>query len=202
MSKKLSYLKCKLLSKITVGKTKEHYLTKKKRLKQQILQKEYAPFNAMLQKNLEAPLQRLQAYLAYQKFYLLFKQRYNIDIPADVCGFGNFFELIIIPLKDILSQSGLPLIQMPTYQYLATRNKTIYLNYLSGTMQNKTAQTWSLTRFQTLERKINKEGYNPQKSAIVINQNNELLDGLHRSSILLYKYGPDYEIPVVQVSWR
>ena len=39
-------------------------------------------------------LQQVQDYQAYQKFHLLFKQRFDIDIPADVCGYGNFFELI------------------------------------------------------------------------------------------------------------
>ena len=93
MSKKISYLKYRLLSKITTGKTKEHYTQKKKELKQKLSYKK--------SERLEAVIRRLEYYQAYYKFYLLFKQHYNITIPADVCGTGNCFSLIRIKLKDI-----------------------------------------------------------------------------------------------------
>ena len=202
MSKKLSYLKCKILRGITFGKTRQHYKDKQKRLKEQLWQADYGA--------LMYALQQVQDYQAYQKFHLLFKQRFDIDIPADVCGYGNFFELIRLPLKDLRRRfpdgSVRSLTETPHYQYLKTRDPATYQKHIQiikdrGRMSEQ-AETWSLERFQKLIDKINKEGYIPQKSVIVIGQDNVIHDGVHRSSILLYKYGGDYEISVVQVSRR
>lgn len=205
MSKKLSYLKCKLLSKITTGKTKEHYLNKKRRLKNELIKKEYS----FLLNALNHSLSELKDYLAYQKFYLLFKQRFNIDIPADVCGLGNSFELIRVPLKKLsVAWKGqcFLLSESPKYTCLKKHDWNIYLSLLDYSRKNKiissTTEHCSLERFQKLKQKIEKEGYQPQKSAIVVNEDFYILDGQHRASILLYLHGGDYEIPVIQVSRR
>ena len=102
--------------------------------------------------------------------------------------------------------SSRPLMKCAQYQYLKTRDEQIYLDFLDwlkklGVME-KGSQTWSMERFKALEKKINKEGYCPEKSAIVVNQDNYVCDGLHRASILLYKYGPEHKIPVIRVSRR
>ena len=38
-----------------------------------------------------------------------------------------------------------------------------------------------------------------RENAVVINQDNVLLDGQHRCCYMLYKYGGDYRIPCVRI---
>ena len=198
MSKRLSYLKYALLSKITTDEKKQYYKQKKKTLKRQLSYKKYGA--------LGYALQRLEDYQAYQKYYLIFKQHYNICIPADVCGEGNTFSLTRIKVGNIKREWNgkvYSLTECSPYKYLQTRDEKIYQKYVQkhidmGFVGTNTA--WNIQPFLDLEKSILKNGYDPTKSVIVINQDNIILDGQHRSCVLLYKYGPDYEIPVVQVS--
>jgi len=198
MSKQLSYLKCALLSKITAGEKRQYYKQKKKTLKHQLSFKKYGALGMALQK--------LEDYQAYQKYYLIFKQHYNINIPADVCGEGNHFALIRIKVGDIKRRWGdkvYSLTECSPYKYLETRDEKIYQKYIQkhinlGLANVNTA--WDIQSFLKLEKSIQKNGYDPTKSVIVVNQDNIILDGQHRSCLLLYQYGKDYEIPVIQVS--
>ena len=36
---------------------------------------------------------------------------------------------------------------------------------------------------------------------IIDSKNNSILDGLHRASYYLYKYGDDYKIPVLKITY-
>ena len=202
MFKKIRYLGYKLLSKISKNEKRLYYRQKKRQLKNKLLYEKYGALGRALKK--------IEDYQAYQKFYILFRQRFNIEIPADVCGDGNFFELVHLPLKEIkgLSTDGsaCPLNECAQYKYLKTKDEKIYLDYLgrlnkNGTM-SKEGKTWDLNRFNSLIKKIKREGYLPQKSSIVINQNNVILDGLHRACILFYEHGGDYKIAVVRISRR
>ena len=156
MLKKISYLKYRLLSKITTGKTKEYYLQKKKKLKQKLLYKK--------PEHLEAVIQKLECYLAYYKFYLLFKQRHNITLPADVCGIGNHFSLIRIKLKDIKrlwDGKVYSLKECSPYRYLVSRDEKIYQKYVQkhidrGLTPENT--TWDVQQFIDLEKSISKNG--------------------------------------------
>ena len=202
MFKKIRYLGYKLLSKISKNEKRLYYRQKKRQLKNKLLYEKYGALGRALKK--------IEDYQAYQKFYILFRQRFNIEIPADVCGEGNFFELVHLALKEIkgLSTDGsvCPLNECAQYKYLKTKDEKIYLDYLyrlskNGTM-SKEGETWDLNRFKSLIKKIKSEGYLPQKSSIVVNQNNVIRDGLHRACVLFYEHGGDYKIAVVRISRR
>ena len=202
MLKKWRYWIYRLLSKVTRNEKRLYYRQKKRQLKKQITYEKYGALGHALQK--------IEDYQAYQKFYILFKQRFNIEIPADVCGDGNFFELVHIPLKKIKgfcsNGSPRPLAECAQYKYLETKDEKIYLDYLARLKQNgsmtEDSKMWNLNRFQALVKQVKAEGYLPTKSAIVVNKDYVIRDGLHRACILLYEYGGDYEIAVVQVSRR
>lgn len=49
---------------------------------------------------------------------------------------------------------------------------------------------------------IDKTEYDIKKGAIVIDENNFILDGQHRACILLKKYGPFYKVEVVKMYFR
>lgn len=57
----------------------------------------------------------------------------------------------------------------------------------------------TLKSFQDLQEQLENTEYDIKKGAVVIDQFRCIIDGQHRSCILLKKYGPAYEIPVVQV---
>lgn len=52
--------------------------------------------------------------------------------------------------------------------------------------------------YDNLIRQIDNSDYDLKKGAIVVDQYNLILDGMHRSSILLRKYGANHKIQVVQ----
>lgn len=60
----------------------------------------------------------------------------------------------------------------------------------------------TLESFQALQKQLNSVTYNIKKGAIFVDQFNCILDGQHRSCILLMKYGPDYTIPVVEITYK
>jgi hypothetical protein len=145
---------------------------------------------------------------AYFLAYINFKQLYGIEIPAEVAGFGNKFELVRIKLKDIKRDwegKIYSLKQCSPYKYLETGDKKIYENYIKkhinkNCISDNTA--WDIKRFDDLFKSIKKTGYDPKKSVICVDDNNVIIDGQHRSCCLLYLYGGDYEINVVKVSRR
>jgi hypothetical protein len=144
---------------------------------------------------------------AYFAAYILFKQHYGIEIPAECVGVGNKFEYVRIKLKDIRRQwtDGRihTLKQIEPYRYLQTGDKKIYEKYLKkaievGMFPKDTVR--DVKAFDDLFKSVKKHGYDPTKSVICINSENILLDGQHRACCLLYLYGEDYEINVVKVS--
>ena len=190
--KRFKYIKYWFLSKVTGGTKREKYKSAKRKLKKQLYPKSV----------LYATLQRLENDQAYQKYYMIFKQKYNIELPADICGEGNYFELIQIKLKDIHWFSH-PLTWMPEYCYL-TKNKKDYESYIQDLSVKLNVQAALLTRgidkkYDNLLRTLEKSGYNPQKSVICIDAQNNIRDGAHRLAFLLHKYGPDHEITAVRI---
>lgn len=57
----------------------------------------------------------------------------------------------------------------------------------------------TLENYDLLIRDFSDDVYDLQKGAIVINQFNLVVDGQHRSCILLKRYGPKYKIKVVKI---
>ena len=200
MFEKISYLKYKLLSELTKSEKRLLYIQKKKWFLRKITFKKYGI--------LAESLQKIENYLEYQKNYVLFKQHWNITIPAEACGIGNHFSLETIKLKDIRRRwegKDYPLTECSPYKFLQTRDERIYQKYIQKHIEKGIVSEnciWSPDSFLQLEKEILKNGYDPTSSIIVVDQNNIIIDGQHRSIILLYHHGGDYEIPVVRVSQR
>ncbi len=57
-------------------------------------------------------------------------------------------------------------------------------------------------KFQLLLEELRNNEYDIRKGAIVVDEQNFILDGQHRLCFILYKYGPFHKIPVVKVSFR
>lgn len=182
--------------KIATGERKTHYQEKMRNLKRKIFSK----------KDLWRTLQRLEDYHAYQNSYLLFKQHHNIELPADICGCGNCFALIRLKIGDIKrlwDGKIYSLQECSPYKFLETRDEKIYQQYIQknidvGNLPKNT--TCNVKQFIELEKSILENGYDPKNNVIVVDENNLILDGQHRSCILLYHYGSDYEVIAVQVS--
>lgn len=200
MFQKISYLKYKLLSELSKGEKRKRYAQKKKQLRQKMNVKKYGV--------LCESLQLLENYQAYQKNYLLFKQHYNISIPAEACGVGNHFSLERIKLKDIRRRwkgKLYSLTECSPYKFLQTRDEKIYQNYVQKHVDIGVVSKdnlWTVDGLIRLEKDILKNGYDPTRSVIVVDQDNVIVDGQHRSVVLLYHYGEDYEIPVVRISQK
>ena len=150
----------------------------------------------------------MERYQIYYKNYLLFKQHYDISIPAEACGMGDCFSFEHIKLKDIKrrwERKLSSLTECSPYKFLQTRDKKIYQEYVQKHIDRGSVSEnciWSVDRFIQLEKDILKKGYDPTCSVIVIDQDNVVIDGQHRAIILLYHYGKDYEIPIVRVSQK
>ena len=200
MFTKISYLVYKVLAELSKGPKKKIYLQKKKQLKSQMAVEKYG----MLYESLK----KVERYQIYHKNYLLFKQHYNISIPAEACGIGDCFSFERIKLKDIKrrwKRKLYSLTECSPYKFLQTRDKKIYQEYVQKHIDKGVVSEnciWTVDRFIQLEKDILKKGYDPTCSVIVIDQDNVVIDGQHRAIILLYHYGEDYEIPIVRVSQK
>ncbi|MBE6448523.1 MAG: hypothetical protein E7018_04400 [Alphaproteobacteria bacterium] len=56
-------------------------------------------------------------------------------------------------------------------------------------------------RFDTLIKSLDEKGYDP-KSIIILDFDNVIMDGSHRSSYLLHKYGPDFQVNVLRLKTK
>lgn len=111
------------------------------------------------------------------------------------------YELTKVPLKEIRrswKREPIPLDQTLPYQYLVTRDPKIYEDYCRENEEFYNLSIMSLQRFEELIDSVEKNGYD-EKDIVVVNQDNILLDGQHRCCYLMYKYGGDYEIPVLRL---
>lgn len=74
------------------------------------------------------------------------------------------------------------------YRFLSNQNSKQaldeYIKYCNET--NTITEYHSPENFITLYKKILKDGYNPKKGVIIIDQHNAICDGLHRACSLLY----------------
>lgn len=57
------------------------------------------------------------------------------------------------------------------------------------------------TNYNNLIESLNESAYNIKKGAIVVSQHNLILDGQHRCCILLNKFGPNYIVEVLQLTY-
>ena len=92
------------------------------------------------------------------------------------------------------------------YQFLMNqkdeelRNK--YEEYCTDIKNTHDNPKRSISTFKEIEDGIANSDYDIHKGAIIVNQYNFIQDGLHRSCVLLKKYGPDYKIDVLKIHKR
>jgi hypothetical protein len=131
-----------------------------------------------------------------QAFY--FFKKYNIEIPSfeslnrllpiHLNRFKNFtLKMIDIELlkANIINKDRLETIELintPHFKFL-NNDKIHYQNYLKANLGDKMLRYYSLKKFSLLLKKVKElEEIYP----IIISQNMQILDGLHRASILRY----------------
>lgn len=56
--------------------------------------------------------------------------------------------------------------------------------------------------YNDLIEEMSRNPYDIKRGAIVIDQNGFIYDGQHRSCYLLYKYGPNYRVEVLQLTYK
>ncbi len=113
------------------------------------------------------------------------------------------YRFCSIPLKKLRAvlfvKEGLwtyPLNAAPPYLYLMGDKET-YDSYCKFKDTKEGKDRHNIARFEKLLSSAkNSTNF---KNFIVINQKNEILDGLHRASVLMYKYGENYKVNVLKL---
>jgi hypothetical protein len=85
------------------------------------------------------------------------------------------------------------------YRYLLGYHNEYYK--YSEFHKNNDLPLMTKKRFDDLIESIDENGFD-RKSLPIINQDNVIQDGQHRSCYLLYKYGPDYEVDVLKIWYK
>ncbi len=93
---------------------------------------------------------------------------------------------------------NVPLYQSPMYKYLGSEDKETYIKY--HTLVDKTSKEYvhNCENYEQLIKTLDENGYDETRP-ICVKQNNEIIDGQHRASYLLKKFGEDYEITVFKL---
>lgn len=110
------------------------------------------------------------------------------------------YEIIDIKLKDIRriwNGKTLKLSECAPYKYLAEHQVSEYEKYCEYHHNNNLPEM-SKERYDSLINSIEENGFN-SRNIIVINQDNVIQDGQHRSCCLLYKYGGEYTVKALKV---
>lgn len=98
-----------------------------------------------------------------------------------------------------------------TYDYISNNNLERYINYIKivktdsfGRINKQISDiiTKDLSNCRNTIDTILTKGYDVQKSIVIINDRNVLVDGLHRISILFKIFGPEYEIAVLKLYYK
>ena len=97
------------------------------------------------------------------------------------------------------------LYETPVYSLIAHDDEKAYRKYVSdnrdGVEDIEAVTDRDIERFRRTIASMMNDDYDIRKCAIVIDSNNVILDGMHRTCALLYRFGPTYKIPVVRV-WQ
>lgn len=110
------------------------------------------------------------------------------------------YEIVDVKLKDIKRIWGrktMSLSECAPYKYLAEHKVSEYEQYCEYHQENNLPEM-SRERYDALINSIENHGFN-ERNIIVINQDNVIQDGQHRSCCLLYKYGGDYTVKALKV---
>lgn len=90
--------------------------------------------------------------------------------------------------------------QTRVYAYLTgtskgTKEYDEYVDICNVSFRNRAA-------YDSLIDEMEKTPYDIKKGAIVINQDDLIYDGQHRSCYLMYKYGPNFQVDVLQLIYE
>ncbi len=141
----------------------------------------------------------------YSGLRLLDDKRFNIDDE-----FAYFYlegrlikkyEVIKLPLKEIKREwlgDFISLTECYPYRYLQSRDPKIYDEYCEINMKKYKTSVMSIERFEQLVESIDKKGFD-SKNLVIVNEDNIIADGQHRCCYMMYKYGENYEMPVLRI---
>ena len=117
------------------------------------------------------------------------------------------YEMDTIKLGEIrrfLEGNIIPINETPEYRFAAYNDEEGYATYVShandGSKNLDAIIAKDISHFRQTIVSMDK-GYDIHKLVIVVNSQNLILDGSHRCGIMYYKFGPDYEIPILRV-WQ
>lgn len=144
------------------------------------------------------------------KYQMENDSRFKINDEAMESLFKNHliydYKLDKIPLGRIRRTIGKKIYKLEdtiNYKLIIDRNNAFlneeYNIYSTEENNLKDNSSRSLATFNALIDRLNKEEYSLKKGAIIVNQFNFIIDGLHRSCILLSQYGEEHIIEVVRV---
>ena len=117
------------------------------------------------------------------------------------------FELIEIPVGKIrrhLDGKVMSLYKTDPYKFLSDDSDTAkenYEKYVNRPLNREDNPDRSVECFNTLINSFSGELYDIKKGIIIVNQFYQVMDGQHRSCILLKKYGEDLKIPVLKIKF-
>ena len=115
----------------------------------------------------------------------------GIRLPPEAAFLLEDVEFTTVLLKDIRREwrgKLYSLDEVSPYKYLQTRDKRIYADYIQKHIDlgmSSPDVDKSPTRFEALEKSIDENGYDPSKCVIVLDKNNIVVDGQHRSCIYI-----------------
>lgn len=139
-----------------------------------------------------------------QEKKLLSDIRVKIDEEAHINVFRRpiiYYRIIDIPVGKIRRVKEGKIISLKdscVYKWLSGEcSEEEYLEYCNNNNYDKRDRSPQL--FSQVINEVKSFGYKLEYGAIVIDQYNCIIDGLHRSSYLLSTFGEDYIIPVVKI---
>lgn len=91
------------------------------------------------------------------------------------------------------------IIDSPAYLMLMG-DKSRYSKYVNNLKEKNNDCIHTIHRYEKLIDDLNINGYN-SKNIIITDSNLRVMDGQHRASWLLHKFGEDYEVEVLQIYW-
>ena len=114
--------------------------------------------------------------------------------------YGGGYSVVFVYVGSILrflDGKITTLYETDVYPYLSRTDegKNKYLKYC----ETYPSYFRNETNYKNLIDEMKEQNYDIKKGAIVIDDNNFILDGQHRSCILLNKYGPFHKVQVVKI---
>ncbi len=122
------------------------------------------------------------------------------------------YEVISIKLGDIKREWQGEIISLdktPVYAYVKNGDEEGYRDYVRQHIPANTDKNIAediiendLARFKGTIESVMNNGYDVQRCAVILNGDNVILDGVHRSCIAFSQFGAEHEISVLRVCYK